>query len=165
MIISHSARCCSSGLHSGQRLRGEDHPEVEGTSANLRDHHPVRGTQGSSLRDFFFWVMLKLRSTTLCRKMFILIYLYHFVFLAWECMRLPTQQRRIMKRDYELNPLFVRSLICLEAFSAEFSSSGSPQDKTESSSSVLHLTWGGPKGQTAFHRRPQIKEKQDSSQK
>lgn len=44
VIYSHSARGCSSGVHSGQRLWGEDHPEVERTSADLRDHHSVRGT-------------------------------------------------------------------------------------------------------------------------
>ena len=43
-LISHSARCRSSGVHSGQRLRGKDHPEVERASADLRDHHSVRGT-------------------------------------------------------------------------------------------------------------------------
>lgn len=44
VTVSHSARGRASGVHSGQRLWGEDHPEVERTSTDLRDHHSVRGT-------------------------------------------------------------------------------------------------------------------------
>lgn len=41
--VSCSSWCSSSGVHPGQRLWGEDHPEVEGAVADLRDHHSVRG--------------------------------------------------------------------------------------------------------------------------
>lgn len=45
LIILLSARGCSSGFHSGKRLRREDHSEVERTGADLRDYHPVWGRQ------------------------------------------------------------------------------------------------------------------------
>lgn len=52
---SHSAWCGSTGVLSGQRLWGEDHPEVERTSADLRDHHSVRGTTNTTLTILLAW--------------------------------------------------------------------------------------------------------------
>lgn len=43
-LFPRSSRRSSSGVHPGQRLRGEDHPQVAGAGADLRDHHSVRGT-------------------------------------------------------------------------------------------------------------------------
>ena len=51
VIIFHSARSRSSGVHSRQRLWGEDHPEVERASADLRDHHSVRGETKTRVRE------------------------------------------------------------------------------------------------------------------
>ena len=50
-LVSCSAWRGSAGLVSGQRLWGEDHPEVERTSADLRDHHSVRGTTNGAVTD------------------------------------------------------------------------------------------------------------------
>ena len=51
VIISHSARSRSSGVHSRQCLWGEDHPEVERASTDLRDHHSVRGKTKTRVRE------------------------------------------------------------------------------------------------------------------